>query len=296
MPDSSGPYELDLYAPELLSSPYRTYARLRANRSVHYRSINGSARLAVLSRYADVKLALTDPRFEVVPNSTSAPAAPPLDRMECLASCLSAIVAGLLQPLARHTSFDVIAEFAQPLAEQLRVEVPAALKNGFIPDLVGTAILALLTHRDQLTMMRHPSQRPATAVDELLRFESPVQRTMRTARSDVELPEGDVIEEGQLVTVLIGAANRDYLQFAEPDRLRLDRRSAARHLVFEADEQLRAAAAVVRLVAHTCITDLVCAFPNLQLAADPPRLGTDFELRRLETLRVLNSSGDRFVE
>src|SRR5262249_11510737 len=133
-------------------------------------------------------------------------------------------------------------------------------------------------------------------VDELLRFESPVQRTMRKARFDVELPEGDVIEEGQLVTVLIGAANRDYLQFAEPDRLRLDRRSAARHLVFEADEQLRSAAALVRLVRPTSIPDLVCAFPNLQLAADPPRLGTVFELRRLETLRVLNSSGDRLVE
>ena len=48
MPDSSDSYDLDLYAPELLSNPYRTYARLRANRGVHYRSTEGNTVQTVL--------------------------------------------------------------------------------------------------------------------------------------------------------------------------------------------------------------------------------------------------------
>jgi cytochrome P450 len=290
MPDSSDSYDLDLFAPELLSNPYRTYARLRANRGVHYRSTEGNTVQTVLSRYADVKLALTDPRFEVVSNAVTAPQAVPADRGQCLESCLGSIVASLLESLATRASFDVVTEFSLPLVEQLKI-----VGNGFTADLIGSSVLALLTHRDQLSLMRNAAHPPATAVDELLRFESPVQRTLRKATSDVELPEGDIIEEGQFVTVLIGAANRDYLQFAEPDRLRLDRRSAARHLAFEAEEHLRAAAAMVRLVANIAITDLMRALPNLQIAVDPPRRGTAFDLRRLESLRVLNGAGDRLV-
>jgi cytochrome P450 len=291
MPDSSDPYELDLFAPELLSSPYRTYARLRANRGVHYRSAHDKAVLTVLSRYADAKLALTDPRFAVVSDGVVAPQTPPAERIQCLESCLGSLVATLVDSLATRASFDVVTEFAQPLMQQLSV-----VGTDFMIDLVGSAVLALLTHRDQMTVMRQASHPPASAVDELLRFESPVQRTTRKAIADIELPEGDIIEEGQLVTVLIGAANRDYLQFAEPDRLRLDRRSAARHLAFEAEGQLRVAAARVRLIANIAITNLVCALPNLELAADPPRRGTRFDLRRLESLRVLNSARHRVVD
>jgi len=56
-------FQLDPFAPELLIDPYPTYARLRAEPQVYFRSASGQRRFPVLSRYADVQLALRDPRF-----------------------------------------------------------------------------------------------------------------------------------------------------------------------------------------------------------------------------------------
>lgn len=93
-------------------------------------------------------------------------------------------------------------------------------------NLIGNGTLALFEHPDQLAWLaRHP-ERTADAVEELLRYESPVQLASRVARSDVRLG-GVEIRKGQQALVVVGAANRDPARFADPDRLDLTRSGPA---------------------------------------------------------------------
>ena len=248
-------YRLDLSAPALNTDPYQTYARLRANRGVHYWSHTPEHRFPVLSRYADVRLALRDPRFgptrgfPVDHTQLCTPAThifSPVD-VEPVRRQVQTIIGALVDDLAARDAFDLIADFAIPLARRVRcglLEAEPLAECHVVPvddpisglamtvNLIGNGTLALLLHRDQLAWLRTAPERTNAAVEELLRFDSPLQRTARCALADIELPEGDCIGAGELVTILIGAANRDYSQFAEPDRLDLDRPNAYRHLSF----------------------------------------------------------------
>jgi unspecific monooxygenase len=97
-------------------------------------------------------------------------------------------------------------------------------------NLIGNGALALLRHPDQLAWLRtHPEAVPA-AIEELLRYDPPVQLTLRTALQDTELA-GATIKRGELVLLLTGAANRDPTVFEDPDRLDLQR-AASGHLSF----------------------------------------------------------------
>src|SRR5690348_10420867 len=180
MVDSSDTYELDLLAPELLGDPYRTYARLRANRGVHYRSPSGVC--SVVSRYADVRLMLLDPRFR-------AAASPMVDDVEPFADSVTSTARALIGELHQREAFDLMQEFVEPLA-----------RDALTASAIGNAILALLTHHDQLKWLHHGARLPDATVDELLRYDSPLQRTSRIALVDVELPEGDTIAAGERVT------------------------------------------------------------------------------------------------
>ncbi|MBV9595677.1 MAG: cytochrome P450 [Chloroflexi bacterium] len=154
---------------------------------------------------------------------------------------LRAIATELLEDLRPRDMFDVIAEFAAPLSRcilsEIRSSAPVDDLASWVEltvDLIGNGALALLNHRDQLAWLRATLEQAGAAVDELLRFDGPLQRTARAALVDVELPEGDVVQAGETLTLLLGAANRDYSQFAEPDRLDLGRSNANRHLAFGA--------------------------------------------------------------
>ncbi|MEX2229621.1 MAG: cytochrome P450, partial [Dehalococcoidia bacterium] len=94
--------------------------------------------------------------------------------------------------------------------------------NETTTNLIGNGLLALLRHPDELAWLRaHPDEAEA-AIEELLRFDSPVQVNGRTALVDVEIG-GRSIRRGQPVILLIGSANRDPRAFSEPDRLDLAR-------------------------------------------------------------------------
>ncbi|WP_037603454.1 cytochrome P450 [Streptacidiphilus rugosus] len=99
-------------------------------------------------------------------------------------------------------------------------------------NLIANGVLALLRHPAELAWFRaHPEAAPQV-VEELLRFDPPVQLTMRTALRDAEV-EGRTVAAGEQVLLLLGAANRDPAVFAEPDRLDLRRSAEAeRHLAF----------------------------------------------------------------
>src|SRR5262249_48168832 len=83
---------------------------------------------------------------------------------------------------------------------------------------VGTGLLSLLGHPDELEALRDAPALAPNAIEELLRHASPVQRQGRIALTDIEIA-GQTIPKGHRVWLVIGAANRDPAQFSDPDRL-----------------------------------------------------------------------------
>jgi cytochrome P450 len=130
--------------------------------------------------------------------------------------------------------------------------------------LIGNGILTLLRHPDQLRDLRdHPELIP-DAVEELLRYESPVQWTSRVAGVDIDL-RNQHIERGQIVLASVGAANRDPEIFKDPDRFDI-RRKDNRHLSFGAGAHFCLGATLARMEAIIAIQTIANRFPHLRLA------------------------------
>jgi cytochrome P450 len=104
----------------------------------------------------------------------------------------------------------------------------------------------------------------------MLRYDSPVQMTSRTATEDVAI-DGAVIRKGALVIVAIGGANRDPGVFGQPDRLIIDRPDASRHLSFSFGIHHCLGAALARLEGRIAVEELTRRYPGLTLAGTPVR-------------------------
>jgi len=133
-------------------------------------------------------------------------------------------------------------------------------------NLLGNGLLALLRHPDQLALLRARTELTASAVEELLRFDSPVQRNRRLATVDVTL-HGETIRAGDAVMVFMGSANRDPSVFRDPDVLDLDR-SPNHHLAFGHGIHFCVGAALSRLEAPIAFRALLDRYPRLQLDED----------------------------
>jgi len=133
-------------------------------------------------------------------------------------------------------------------------------------NLIGNGVLALLRHPGQLERLKQEPGIVRTAVEELLRFDSPVQSVGRAAVEDVELA-GEVIRRGDLVVVCNGAANRDPARFADPDRLDLARHPN-RHLAFGVGIHSCVGAPLARLEGQIAIPGLFARFPEIRLASE----------------------------
>jgi cytochrome P450 len=151
-------------------------------------------------------------------------------------------------------------------------------------NLIGNGVLALLRAPDQLHLLRHSPDLVAGAVDELLRFDSPVQLTQRVATEDLDLV-GSSVRAGDEIMLVLGAANRDPLVFAEPNRLDVTR-DARRHVAFGGGIHHCLGAALARLEGQVALAALLARFPRLELAGEPVRRPT-FTLRGLESLPVV---------
>ena len=149
-------------------------------------------------------------------------------------------------------------------------------------NLIGNGTLALLRHPDQLARLRDDPTIDEAAVDELLRFDPPVQLTARVALSDVEVA-GRWIAAGEHVVCLLASANRDARVFDEPDRLDLTRQPNP-HLSFSAGIHFCLGAALARIEGQIAIGSLVRRFGGLAL--DDSR---GLEWRSTITLRGLAS-------
>ena len=137
-------------------------------------------------------------------------------------------------------------------------------------NLIGNGTVALLGERAQWERLREEPALIPAAVEELLRYDSPVQITSRTATEDMEA-DGTLIRQGTPVIVAIGGANRDPAVFDQPDRLRIDRPDASRHLSFSLGIHHCLGAALARLEGRIALEELTSRYPGLELAGTPVR-------------------------
>jgi cytochrome P450 len=150
-------------------------------------------------------------------------------------------------------------------------------------NLIGNGVLALLQAPDQLELLRRSPDLVPGAVDELLRFDSPVQMTQRIATETLDIG-GHSVQEGDEIVLVLGAANRDPSIFDDPDRLRLHRDSR-RHVAFGGGIHHCLGAMLARMEAQVVISQLLRRFTQIELAGSPVRRPT-FTLRGLQSLPV----------
>ena len=136
-------------------------------------------------------------------------------------------------------------------------------------NLIGNGMHALLTQRGQLERLQREPALINTAVEELLRFESPLQLNNRQLTAPIALGSRE-LPAGDFVTLGVGAANRDPAQFADPDALDIARKPNL-HVAFGHGAHACAGMNVARLEARIAIGALVARFPRLDAAGPPQR-------------------------
>jgi cytochrome P450 len=151
-------------------------------------------------------------------------------------------------------------------------------------NLIGNGIYTLLKHPDSMRALRDDDSLWPVALEELLRFETPVQGIGRIVKSGIEIA-GTHLPAGSAIGFMIGAAHRDPRQYPDPDRLDV-RRPHLRHLAFGGDSHVCLGITLARLEGQLSLTALTRRFPNLRLRDETPDWGSTFGLRGLKALRV----------
>ncbi len=151
-------------------------------------------------------------------------------------------------------------------------------------NLIGNGILTLLRHPDQLEKLRTDQSLVPSAIEELLRYESPIQYTSRLTPDDVQMG-GKTIRKRQAVIVVMGAANRDPERFPDPDRLDICRQDN-RHLAFAWAAHYCFGAPLARLEGQIAFETLLRRMPNLSLVPGPVNWRENLAFRGLTSLQV----------
>jgi hypothetical protein len=151
-------------------------------------------------------------------------------------------------------------------------------------NLIGNGMLTLLRHSSELERLRNDLTLIPSAVEELLRYESPSQQTARLAPEDVELG-GRPIRKRQAVIAVMAAANRDPERFADPDRLDLTRQDN-RHVAFGWGSHFCFGAPLARIEGQIAFDTMLRKMPNLALQPGPLVWRENLGLRGLTALPV----------
>jgi cytochrome P450 len=149
--------------------------------------------------------------------------------------------------------------------------------------LLANGLYLLLKHPEQREAMLSSEEQLTTSVEEILRYESPIQRLSRVITEDFEL-HGQSLRKGQKAFLMIGAANRDPRQFPHADQLDL-RRQENRHIAFGFGIHYCLGAALGRLEGQIALRTVLRRFPKMKLLQEPERLA-NVAFRGFQSLAV----------
>ena len=203
---------------------------------------------------------------------------------------LAAYIGGVVAERRRHPGSDLLSRLIGAedegghLSEAELISTVALLFGAgheTTRNLIGNGMLALLRHPGELQRLRDDPSLIRSAIEELLRYDSPVQISGRGARADAVIG-GERIAAGEPMMLLVGAANRDPAQFPDPDRLDVGRPDV-KMLSFGGGIHFCLGAMLARTEAQIAIGSLLARVPGLELATD------DLEWRPHITLRGLSS-------
>jgi len=142
---------------------------------------------------------------------------------------------------------------------------------------LANGVLALLRHPEQLALLRAHPELMESAVEEIWRYDTPVQRGWKLATEDTEI-DGHGIRAGELVLPMPGAANRDPAQFPDPGRFDVTRKDN-RHVAFGYGIHFCIGAPLARVEVPIALTSLLRRYPDLRLAGDPLEWRRDVAMR-----------------
>ncbi|HZF53064.1 MAG TPA: cytochrome P450 [Polyangiaceae bacterium] len=135
-------------------------------------------------------------------------------------------------------------------------------------NLISNAVLSFIEHPGELVRLQATPALLSSAIEEVLRYRSPVQAVFRETKRDVEI-HGQVIPAGKLVLPMIGSANRDPKQFPDADRLDIDRNPNP-HIAFGHGIHFCIGAPLARLEAKVALGDLIARVKGIELAGSEP--------------------------
>jgi cytochrome P450 len=212
-----------------------------------------------------------------------APAAPVLQRANAATTEFQAYLRHLVADRRAHPGdpeADVLTRLIQGEVGGERLNEPELLHNCIFllnaghettTNLIGNGMHALLSQPGAWArLVAEAAAILPSAIEELLRFEPPLQLNNRRLTAPLVLPSGATLDAGDLITLAIGAANRDPAQFDAPDELRLHR-NPNKHLAFGHGAHACAGMNVARLEARVAFGALARRFPNLALDGAPER-------------------------
>jgi len=189
-------------------------------------------------------------------------------------------IVGYLRPILdarrRHPEDDLLSTLVhaevegERLTEEevlsfLRLLLPAGAETTY--RLTGSTLFALLTHPEVLEDVRADATRIDAVLEEVLRWESPVQYVSREATRDVDLG-GCTLPAGGLAMLALGSANRDEQRFADPDRFVVGRPNVGDHVAFGFGEHFCLGSHLGKLEAKVAVAALIDRLPNLRLDPD----------------------------
>ena len=152
-------------------------------------------------------------------------------------------------------------------------------------NLIGNGMLTLLRHPEEMERLRREPALIRGALEEVLRYEGPLQGTSRLALEDVEL-YGERVGAGQSLLTLMGCANRDAQQFPDPDRFDPARKNNA-HLDFGAGVHACLGLHLARMESQIAFAALLERYPRIELRETEPQWGHTLTLRGLQRLNVV---------
>ncbi|MFI5912763.1 cytochrome P450 [Dactylosporangium sp. NPDC051541] len=217
-----------------------------------------------------------------------------LARADPAAARLREYLAGLLAERRQEPQDDLLSALAQAQAADDRLTDDEVLSNAALLFAAGFETTTNLLANGLVALLERPgalaaaAAGPESAVEELLRFDSPVQIVSRVVTEDIEIA-GRTVEAGERVVAYLGAGNRDPERFDAPDELRLDREHNA-PLSFGGGIHYCLGAPLARLEAQIAFPALAARFPDLALAG-PPQRRDSLSLKGVTALPVQPGGG-----